>query len=933
MDPKLLDLTLGVKIPVTPGSKPVFSRGKLGEKQDGEECWSSRCLFTSPAFHLFAAAALSCPAHTLEHLSQLHRPSCSFDLGDPLCRLLSTEYNSLHDPHLQAYHQRKDNVRRMKREGFITSDGNVGLDVGLVKTALIRQAASHCPSVEEAAGASPVGLISPQVVCSLKEFNEYRQYLATRKLEAEKAFIREQEKLREHLAKLEHAPELPGVIDTSRLREWLLQEQSKSLPGRERKRRQKQLRVIEKRVERLEALEKELRLLQQGVCRLQQQQPGKRRQPDTPSGSELSAPGGRPSPRTAGEEAPPSRQASLLRAVLAEDEELEEKAETVVQEVLERVKALDQSVHVLRRVSPELTGRLFASARGAEPLGASPAHRRDDIRRVAQEIVDTVLESFGEHVGSSMSGAAEPGLAPRQKLSELVTGEAAQVGKSGEESWREVELAASNTASLQSALDQTATEAVGSISSTFSSFVAAQFEQVFCCQFSEVLKLQDVTEGQGSPRASEQQTPEASKTVKLPPLKNTANVSLVCRELAEESIQKAISRVQQLDAELGDYARTIVQEVLETVKKKLQQETKSEQTSEKLQPRKLLPPLRLPPPVSPSEEAGKFKKSSPTALPPLPRGAEQDARRPADGLQKPRDGTSGATARVMELSALLVQSQKQNEEKEKIMKTLQDTVEILVVLDASDSTASVICPDSSQQAEPSTIPSVLSSGGAAQAFALVQEALARRRGATRALHEELSARQDSIDSLLQQHRQQEEKCRKLQQRLEQLQEECATSSSQRQHLQSLVEALRRRGAQGTVKQAELGHRRQHLGEAATGPMDPKLLDLTLGVKIPVTPGSKPVFSRGKLGEKLHRPSGSFDLGDPLGHRMSNEYNSLHDPHLQAYHQRKDNLERLKRQGFLTSNGNVVCSLKEFNQYRQYRTMLKLEAEKAFIREQ
>lgn len=34
--------------------------------------------------------------------------------------------------------------------------------------------------------------------------------------------------------------------------------------------------------------------------------------------------------------------------------------------------------------------------------------------------------------------------------------------------------------------------------------------------------------------------------------------------------------------------------------------------------------------------------------------------------------------RVMELSALLVQSQKQNEEKEKTMKTLNDTVEILV---------------------------------------------------------------------------------------------------------------------------------------------------------------------------------------------------------------------------------------------------------------
>lgn len=34
--------------------------------------------------------------------------------------------------------------------------------------------------------------------------------------------------------------------------------------------------------------------------------------------------------------------------------------------------------------------------------------------------------------------------------------------------------------------------------------------------------------------------------------------------------------------------------------------------------------------------------------------------------------------RVMELSALLIQSQKQNEEKEKTMKTLNNTVEILV---------------------------------------------------------------------------------------------------------------------------------------------------------------------------------------------------------------------------------------------------------------
>lgn len=60
-----------------------------------------------------------------------------------------------------------------------------------------------------------------------------------------------------------------------------------------------------------------------------------------------------------------------------------------------------------------------------------------------------------------------------------------------------------------------------------------------------------------------------------------------------------------------------------------------------------------------------------------------------------------------------------------------------------------------------------------------------------ALKEELSARQDAINDLLHQHREQEGKCRRLQQRIEQLEEEYKTSSSHQQHLQSLVEALKR----------------------------------------------------------------------------------------------------------------------------------------------
>ncbi|XP_027574919.2 centrosome-associated protein CEP250 isoform X1 [Pipra filicauda] len=180
--------------------------------------------------------------------------------------------------------------------------------------------------------------------------------------------------------------------------------------------------------------------------------------------------------------------------------------------------------------------------------------------------------------------------------------------------------------------------------------------------------------------------------------------------------------------------------------------------------------------------------------------------------------------RVMELSALLVQSQKQNEEKEKTMKTLNDTVEILesswiekefeasltksakeenlflqklikniteVVLDDSDSLVSIICTDSSHHAESGNIFSAPRLVDTGHAFGLVLEALARMRGATQALREELSAREDSNNFLLQQQRQQEEKCREVQQKLEKLEEKCKRSSSHQQHLQSLVEELRR----------------------------------------------------------------------------------------------------------------------------------------------
>ncbi|XP_074787050.1 uncharacterized protein LOC141972890 isoform X2 [Athene noctua] len=167
MDRELLDLPLGAKIPVLPGSRPVFSRAKLGEK--------------------------------------LQLPSGHFDLGDPYCRLLRREYNSLHDPYLKAYHNRRRNFRRLREAGLVTSDGQVGLDaVGLIKTIVSKRASpssegvcagAQLPTRQVRAVAGSVAgltgpgsnppLVSSQVTCTLKEFNDYRQYLLTLRVQAE----------------------------------------------------------------------------------------------------------------------------------------------------------------------------------------------------------------------------------------------------------------------------------------------------------------------------------------------------------------------------------------------------------------------------------------------------------------------------------------------------------------------------------------------------------------------------------------------------------------------------------------------------------------------------------------------------------------------------------------------------------------------------
>ncbi|KAG6932685.1 Fibrous Sheath Interacting Protein 2-like [Chelydra serpentina] len=200
---RLLEMPLGAKLPLLPGSNTLFYRTNLGEK--------------------------------------LYQPPSGFDLGDPYCRLMTTKYRSLHDPHLRSYYKRKNNLRRLKKGGYVTNDN--------------------------------------KVVCTLKEFNEYRQYLTTLKLEFEKNYMREQKMLEKQITKLQDPNLLPEGADTSHFREWLLREERENLQDRERQIRNRYVDMINKELEKIKCIAEEKHLLQQAEEEKRQHEKKKKKQP------------------------------------------------------------------------------------------------------------------------------------------------------------------------------------------------------------------------------------------------------------------------------------------------------------------------------------------------------------------------------------------------------------------------------------------------------------------------------------------------------------------------------------------------------------------------------------------------------------------------------------------------------------------------------
>eukprot|EP00057_Strongylocentrotus_purpuratus_P025957 XP_011680431.1 PREDICTED: fibrous sheath-interacting protein 2 [Strongylocentrotus purpuratus] len=120
----------------------------------------------------------------------------------------------------------------------------------------------------------------------------------------------------------------------------------------------------------------------------------------------------------------------------------------------------------------------------------------------------------------------------------------------------------------------------------------------------------------------------------------------------------------------------------------------------------------------------------------------------------------------------------------------------------------------------------------------------------------------------------------------------------------------------------LGH------EKLLGPLPPLpawMLDTPMYSKLPMVPAPKGriVLATTGLCKKLHQTPDDLDF-DPVAAGLCWEYQSLHDPHLKSYYTTRATYGRLIKSGYITPEGMVKCTLKEFNEYHQYLKSVQLE---------
>ena len=108
--------------------------------------------------------------------------------------------------------------------------------------------------------------------------------------------------------------------------------------------------------------------------------------------------------------------------------------------------------------------------------------------------------------------------------------------------------------------------------------------------------------------------------------------------------------------------------------------------------------------------------------------------------------------------------------------------------------------------------------------------------------------------------------------------------------------------------------------------------MPLDQKIPnvLAPTGAFVLARGNLGQKLHVKKQEYSVYDPYHKErvVKDSYNSLHDPHAKSYLNKPSVKKMLVKQGLITKEGKVLCSLQQFNKYRNYlRTVYNQSLEK------
>ncbi|KAH9500368.1 hypothetical protein Btru_071623 [Bulinus truncatus] len=119
-----------------------------------------------------------------------------------------------------------------------------------------------------------------------------------------------------------------------------------------------------------------------------------------------------------------------------------------------------------------------------------------------------------------------------------------------------------------------------------------------------------------------------------------------------------------------------------------------------------------------------------------------------------------------------------------------------------------------------------------------------------------------------------------------------------------------------------------------GDVLPVWSNVSLDTKLPIPPSPRDCFIlyTNKLGEPKYKSDQrfDFDLSNPKGREAPGPYDSLTDPSLKYYFNSPRTKQHLIESGLITDSGEIKCSIKDFNQYREflrYRAVTELALQK------